>query len=40
MASQLPPRCQGRVIARAQALGTLERLGTLGHGELGRALSA
>ena len=40
MVAQLPPRCQSRVAARAQALGTLDRLGELGHGELGRALSA
>jgi Mg/Co/Ni transporter MgtE len=40
MVSQLPPRCQSRVAVRAQALGSLERLGELGHGELGRALSA
>ena len=31
MVSQLPPRCQARVIARADALGALGRLGELGH---------
>jgi hypothetical protein len=40
MVSLLPPGCKSRVIARADALGRLERLGDLGHGRLGRALSA
>ena len=40
MVSQLPPRCRSRVIARASALGAAGRLGELGLGELGRAVSA
>lgn len=31
MVSQLPPRCQNRVVARADALGARGRLGELGH---------
>ena len=31
MVSQLPPRCQSRVVARADALGARGRLGELGH---------
>jgi hypothetical protein len=31
MVSQLPPKCQSRVVARADQLGALGRLGELGH---------